>query len=164
MPFSDAGICPDVIMNPHGFPSRMTVGKIIELVAGKAAVCTGRQAYGTAFGEVHGSADCARSNQRTDPNYRIKGWPLQGRIRDSSRIRVFLHWKRIVVFGCRRRPASSLYIYGPSILPKVEAHGHGQDARTRAYLCAQLRRPNDLVSSLCRRGIIQSVSNYKLNG
>mmetsp|Transcript_19740 Transcript_19740/g.61870 ORF Transcript_19740/g.61870 Transcript_19740/m.61870 type:complete len:169 (-) Transcript_19740:626-1132(-) len=57
MPFSNAGVCPDVIMNPHGFPSRMTVGKIIELVAGKAAVCTGRQAYGTAFGEGRESAD-----------------------------------------------------------------------------------------------------------
>jgi len=32
MPVSDFGVCPDVIMNPHGFPSRMTVGKIIELV------------------------------------------------------------------------------------------------------------------------------------
>jgi DNA-directed RNA polymerase III subunit RPC2 len=35
----------------------MTVGKIIELVAGKAAICDGRQAYGTAFGEPRGSAD-----------------------------------------------------------------------------------------------------------
>lgn len=52
MPFSDMGVCPDLIMNPHGFPSRMTVGKIIELVAGKAGVFSGRQAYGTAFGEV----------------------------------------------------------------------------------------------------------------
>lgn len=57
MPFSDQGVSPDVIMNPHGFPSRMTVGKIIELVAGKAAVCAGRQAYGTAFGEMCRSAD-----------------------------------------------------------------------------------------------------------
>ena len=50
MPFSDEGIVPDVIMNPHGFPSRMTVGKMLELVAGKAGVLTGELQYGTAFG------------------------------------------------------------------------------------------------------------------
>ncbi|KAF2454445.1 putative DNA-directed RNA polymerase III subunit RPC2 [Lineolata rhizophorae] len=50
MPFSDTGIVPDVIMNPHGFPSRMTVGKMLELVAGKAGVLSGTQQYGTAFG------------------------------------------------------------------------------------------------------------------
>jgi DNA-directed RNA polymerase III subunit RPC2 len=50
MPFNDAGICPDIIMNPHGFPSRMTVGKMIELVSGKAGVLTGTLQYGTAFG------------------------------------------------------------------------------------------------------------------
>ncbi|KAF3854660.1 hypothetical protein F7725_022715 [Dissostichus mawsoni] len=50
MPFCDTGICPDVIMNPHGYPSRMTVGKLIELLAGKAGVLDGRFHYGTAFG------------------------------------------------------------------------------------------------------------------
>ncbi|KAJ3085698.1 DNA-directed RNA polymerase III core subunit ret1 [Quaeritorhiza haematococci] len=50
MPFTDLGICPDVIMNPHGFPSRMTVGKMIELLAGKAGVMKGELQYGTAFG------------------------------------------------------------------------------------------------------------------
>lgn len=50
MPFTDLGICPDIIMNPHGFPSRMTVGKLMELMAGKAGVLEGHFGYGTAFG------------------------------------------------------------------------------------------------------------------
>ena len=50
MPFTDQGIVPDIIMNPHGFPSRMTVGKMLELVAGKAGVLDGELQYGTAFG------------------------------------------------------------------------------------------------------------------
>ena len=50
LPFSDDGLVPDIIMNPHGFPSRMTVGKMLELVSGKAGVLTGDYQYGTAFG------------------------------------------------------------------------------------------------------------------
>ncbi|KAF5742469.1 DNA-directed RNA polymerase isoform 1 [Tripterygium wilfordii] len=55
--FSERGICPDLIMNPHGFPSRMTVGKMIELLGGKAGVSSGRFHYGSAFGEPSGHAD-----------------------------------------------------------------------------------------------------------
>ena len=50
MPFSErSGWCPDLVMNPHGFPSRMTVGKMIELISGKAGVLSGQFKYGTAF-------------------------------------------------------------------------------------------------------------------
>ena len=61
LPFNEFGHPPDLIMNPHGFPSRMTVGKLIELLVGKAGTYEGRQAYGSAFGEEHGSADTAES-------------------------------------------------------------------------------------------------------
>lgn len=49
MPFNDLGMCPDMIMNPHGYPSRMTVGKLMELLSGKNAILSGRFHYGTAF-------------------------------------------------------------------------------------------------------------------
>jgi len=61
LPFNDAGISPDLVMNPHGFPSRMTVGKLIELLVGKAGVFDGRQAYASAFGEEFGSTDTVSS-------------------------------------------------------------------------------------------------------
>jgi hypothetical protein len=53
LPFSERGIVPDLVMNPHGFPSRMTVGKVLELLGSKAAAETGRLHYGSAFGEAH---------------------------------------------------------------------------------------------------------------
>ncbi|CRG95941.1 DNA-directed RNA polymerase III subunit, putative [Plasmodium gallinaceum] len=49
MPFTESGICPDLIMNPHGFPSRMTVGKLLELVSSKSAVMDGEFKYGSIF-------------------------------------------------------------------------------------------------------------------
>ncbi|EKX73192.1 DNA-directed RNA polymerase III subunit, putative [Theileria equi strain WA] len=51
LPFSEFGWVPDLVMNPHGFPSRMTVGKMLELVASKAAVLDGLFKDGTPFQE-----------------------------------------------------------------------------------------------------------------
>lgn len=65
MPFNDYGHSPDLIMNPHGFPSRMTVGKLLELLVGKAGLYEGRQGYSSAFGEEHNSADTDDSAYQT---------------------------------------------------------------------------------------------------
>lgn len=50
MPFAESGISPDVIINPNAFPSRMTIGMLIESMAGKSGALHGMRQDCTAFG------------------------------------------------------------------------------------------------------------------
>ena len=49
LPYTSDGISPDVLINPHAFPSRMTVGMMMESICGKAASLRGSQFDGSAF-------------------------------------------------------------------------------------------------------------------
>ncbi|GIU69939.1 MAG: DNA-directed RNA polymerase subunit B' [Candidatus Woesearchaeota archaeon] len=49
IPFSETGMRPDILFNPHGLPKRMTVAHLIEMLAGKVGALEGRYVDGTAF-------------------------------------------------------------------------------------------------------------------
>ncbi len=49
MPFTVRGVKPDILFNPHGIPGRMTIGYLIELLAGKVGCLAGRSVDGTMF-------------------------------------------------------------------------------------------------------------------
>mmetsp|Transcript_20716 Transcript_20716/g.39431 ORF Transcript_20716/g.39431 Transcript_20716/m.39431 type:complete len:1285 (-) Transcript_20716:129-3983(-) len=67
MPFSESGVTPDIMFNPHGFPSRMTIGMLIESIAAKAAAAEGKPVVdGTTFRGYAGHLTGKHNNEK-DP-------------------------------------------------------------------------------------------------
>jgi len=66
MPFNRDGISPDLIMNPHAVPSRMTIGHLCECLMGKISCLTGRLSDATPFNEgfsIHDFANLLKSKK-----------------------------------------------------------------------------------------------------
>jgi len=74
MPFTIEGIVPDLIVNPHAIPSRMTIGHLIECLGSKTASLAGRDAVdATPF-----QSDAAETVEQISTELHSLGYQFRG--------------------------------------------------------------------------------------
>ena len=108
LPFTDEGLVPDLVINPHAMPSRMTLGQMFEGVSGKIAAALGETENATPF-EWENMDDLQQKLLNC-------GFEYGGR--------------HMLMNGVTGKPYDIGIYIGLVILPKTSPLGCGQDSRT----------------------------------
>ena len=106
------GIRPDIILNPHAIPSRMTIGKLIEIVASKLGALSGERINASAF----------------------KNFDIEGMKRNLKMYGFQEYGEETMYNGMTGKPFPSQIFIGPcyyqalrhQIADKIQMRGYGQ--------------------------------------
>lgn len=122
MPFTAEGITPDIIVNPHAIPSRMTIGHLIECLMGKFCACFGKEGDATPFTEVTVEEI---SNKLHECGYQMRG-------------------SEVMYNGHTGRKLDSMIFFGPTYYQRLK-HMVGDKIHSRSRGLVQLltRQPQE---------------------
>lgn len=125
MPWTADGIVPDIIVNPHAIPSRMTIGHLIECLLGKAIACGGKGADtmdGTPFAEY----DLSREVKTFESNKLVE---TIGEILHKCGHQRY--GKDVMYDGATGKPLRALVFMGPTFYQRLK-HMVDDKAHSRA--------------------------------
>lgn len=120
LPFTIEGMNPDIIVNPHAIPSRMTIGHLVECLLGKVGACIGTLGIATPFTDV--------TVENISESLHLSGYQKRG-------------WE-VMYNGHTGRPLDAPIFFGPTFYQRLK---HMVDdkihSRSRGPLQILVRQP-----------------------
>jgi len=164
MPFTKNGVVPDIIMNPHAIPSRMTIGQLIECVMGKTCCIKGRYGDATPFSRFADKNLANLMNTLTDCGFERAGNEIlyNGRTGEQLKTEIFIgptYYQRLKHMVNDKTHARST---GPMVtLTRQPAEGRSRDGGLRI---GEMERDVFLAhgtASFCKEILLDKSDNFK---
>ncbi|KAG6407050.1 hypothetical protein SASPL_130032 [Salvia splendens] len=164
MPWTIEGITPDIIVNPHAIPSRMTIGQLIECIMGKVAAHMGKE----------GDATLVNPKPPSAGGGEVEGWRLES---DAYKVHVCERCGLIAIanlkklsFECRGCKNKTNIVQPRDKRGGADSRSHGYDSQSTMQSCTMAIRnigllhhsPSDVMIKSCTFQAIIIFSHYQL--